>query len=118
MRGRPIMRVFIPVTPSQDQEATVIPYLMMFTPRTSHSTAGTRLGFIGPNGVLFDHSSSEPLHSNPDSSHSCRAESADSITTNRQQSSTSAPISTLEGDSVDLPMWKVAEGNQSTNGGS
>jgi hypothetical protein len=91
--------------PSQDQEATVVAIADNDVHPSDISHGAVQAEFIGHNNALFDHSSSEPLLFDPDSSVTAvEAESADDTTTEATVIE-SAPIS-LEGD---LPLWKVTE---------
>jgi hypothetical protein len=91
--------------PSQDQEATVVAIADNDVHPSDISHGAVQAEFIGHNNALFDHSSSEPLSFDPDSSYTAvEAESADDTTTEATVID-SAPIS-LEGD---LPLWKVTE---------
>jgi hypothetical protein len=93
------------LAPSQDQEATVVAIADDDVHPSDISHGAVQAEFIGHNNTLFDHSSSEPLSFDPDSSYTAvEAESADDTATEATVID-SAPIS-LEGD---LPLWKVTE---------
>jgi hypothetical protein len=92
--------------PFQDQEATVIAIADDDVHPSDISDGAVQAEFIGHNNALFDHSSSEPLSFDQDSSYTAvEAESADDTATEATVIE-SAPLS-LEGD--DLPLWKVTE---------
>jgi hypothetical protein len=94
--------------PSQDQEATVIAIADDDVHPSDISHGAVQAEFIGHNNTLFDHSSNELLSFDPDSSYTAvEAESAADTATEATVID-SAPIS-LEGDSGDLPLWKVTE---------
>jgi hypothetical protein len=94
--------------PSQDQEATVIAITDDDVHPSDVCHGAVQAEFIGHNNALFDHSSSEQLSFDHDSSYTAvEAESADDTATEATVID-SAPIS-LEGDSGDLPLWKVTE---------
>jgi hypothetical protein len=94
------------LAPSQDQEATVIAIADDDVHPSDISHGAVQAEFIGHNNLLFDHSSSEPLSFDQDSSYTAvEAESADDTATEATVID-SAPLS-LEGD--DLPLWKVTE---------